>query len=509
MLPTTPGVTGHKNHILTSHGRPPWYGPDGRAINNAFVIGVAGGSASGKTYVADQIVKALQSLPSILILSQDSFYRKHNEEELALAFANELDLDHPSAIDTEMFAQCLKDLKEYKQTHIPTYSFVHHQRLPETKYLYGASVIIVEGIMALLDPALRDLYDLKIFVQCDSDLMLARRLRRDIKERGRTVDGVLTQYLRFVKPAFDNFVGPTAKYADIIIPGAGNMIAIDLVVNHVRRKLAERHANFRAELSRVQPALEEGWEADVRNWPGVVLLRQTPQLRGIHTILRDQETSREDFIFFADRLATLVVERGMDLLPYVPDSVETPTGAIARGLKLDARVCGVSIIRAQAPSHLQLLPSLTGGPLQAGLQRVLRDVPLGALLIQSDPSTGEPLLLHSSLPACVLDRALATSTYVFLLDTQIGTGAAALMAIRVLLDHGVQEGHIVFLTFLISQQGGPNVLRRAFPRVRIVTSAVDDVLRSGWSELDRETGERRRVWKIVPGMGYIGDRYYL
>ncbi|KZO96697.1 armadillo/beta-catenin/plakoglobin [Calocera viscosa TUFC12733] len=497
MLPTSPGVTGHKNHILTSHGRPPWYGPDGRAIHNAFVIGIAGGSASGKTFVAEKIVKALQSLPSILILSQDSFYRKHNEEELALAFANELDLDHPSAIDMEMFVQCLKDLKGYKQTHIPTYSFVSHQRLAETKYLYGASVIIaVEGIMALLDPALRDLYDLKIFVQCDSDLMLARRLRRDIKERGRTVDGVLTQYLRFVKPAFDNFVGPTAKYADIIIPGASNMVAIDLVVNHVRRELAERHANFRAELSRAQPALEDGWDADVRNWPGVVLLRQTPQLRGIHTVLRDKTTSREDFIFFADRLATLVVERGMDLLPYVRDSVETPTGAMARGLKLDADVCGVSIIRA-------------GGPLQAGVQRVLRDVPLGGLLIQSDPSTGEPLLLHSSLPRCLLHRNQASETHVFLLDTQIGTGAAALMAIRVLLDHGVQEGKIIFLTFLVSQQGGPNVLRRAFPQVRIVTSAVDDVLQSGWGALDEETGERRRVWKIVPGMGYIGDRYYL
>ncbi|EJU04632.1 armadillo/beta-catenin/plakoglobin [Dacryopinax primogenitus] len=496
MLPTTQGAPTHKNHILTSHGRPPWYGPDGLPIHNAFVIGIAGGSASGKTYVAEKIIQSLQSLPSILILSQDSFYKKHNEQELALAFSNEYDFDHPSSIDMELFAQCLKDLKEYKQTHIPIYSFVHHQRLPETKYLYGASVIIVEGIMTLLDPALRDLYDLKIFVQCDSDLMLARRLRRDIQQRGRSVDDVLKQYLRFVKPAFDNFVGPSAKYADVIIPGAANTVAIDLVVNHIRRKLAERHASFRSELSRAQPAIEQGWDAEVSKWPGVVLLRQTPQLKGIHTILRDETTSREDFIFFADRLATLVVECGMDLLPYVPHSVQTPTDAIAHGLKLTAHVCGVSIIRA-------------GGPLQAGLQRVLRDVPLGALLIQSDPSTGEPLLLHTSLPCYILHREQAKDTWVFLLDSQIGTGAAALMAIRVLLDHGVQEEHIIFLTFLISQQGGPNVLRKAFPGVRIVTSAVDELLLMAWSDVDWETGERRRVWKIVPGMGHIGDRYYL
>ncbi|KAJ2922828.1 hypothetical protein H1R20_g14210, partial [Candolleomyces eurysporus] len=161
-------ITSKKNTVLVSHGRPPcipenillttWalrYGEDGQRICDAFVIGVA--------------------------------------EELALAHANMLDFDHPDALDMPMFAACLADLKACKQSNIPIYSFAEHQRLPETKYLYGATIIIAEGIMALVDPVLRALYDLKVFVQCDSDLMLARRIRRDVHERSRNVDGILDQ----------------------------------------------------------------------------------------------------------------------------------------------------------------------------------------------------------------------------------------------------------------------------------------------------------------------------
>ncbi|KAG2131365.1 armadillo beta-catenin plakoglobin [Suillus clintonianus] len=492
-----------KNTILKSHGRPPWYGQDGLPVCDAFVIGIAGGSASGKTHVARQIVRSLGSVPSVVILSQDSFYRRNTAEEVALAHANQLDLDRPDAIDMPMLAACLADLKACRQTNIPVYSFAEHQRLDEAKYLYGAAIIITEGIMALQDPELRSLYDLKVFVQCDSDLMLARRIQRDVKERGRSVDGVLEQYLRYVKPAFDNFVLPTSRHADIVVPGSNNSVAIDLISTHVRRQMTERARHFRKHM------VSQSIECCLSTLDGsplsknLIVLPQTPQLKGIYTILRDGTATRQDFIFFVDRLATFLIEKAMEHLPYKPKTVMTPTGVDCTGKELNVEnVCGVSIIRS-------------GGPLTRGLQRVLSDVAIGSLLVQSDANTGEPLLLHVMLPKCLRERHLAVDTWVFLLDAQIGTAASAFMAIRTLLDHGVQQDHIIFVTFLIARTGGVTVLQRAFPGVKIVTGAVDEGLREAWLERYNEKGEGqsegdgRKVWIVEPGMGQIGDRYYL
>ncbi|CDO74973.1 hypothetical protein BN946_scf184945.g45 [Trametes cinnabarina] len=530
-----------KNTILTSHGRPPWYGEDGKHLSDAFVIGIAGGSASGKTHVARCIVQALGSIPTVVILSQDSFYKRHSPEDLKLAFANRYDFDHPDAIDMPLFASCLADLKAGRQSNIPIYSFTEHQRLDETKYLYGASIIIVEGILALHDPELRSLYDLKIFVQCDSDLMLARRIRRDVHERGRSVEGVLEQYLRFVKPAYDNFVQPTSRYADIIVPGSDNTVAIDLIATHIRRKIDDRSSYLRQRLAKIAPRdLSPGDPYD-QYFPNLIVLPQTPQLRGIFTILRDRTTSREDFIFFTDRLSTYLSEKAVEFLPFKPKSVTTPVDVTYNGKELSVEVrdhpyalevqcvyplpvfqhvCGVSILRS-------------GGPLEQGLRRVIQDIRMGSLLIQSEVHTGEPLLLHSMLPVCIRQRHLAQHSYVFLLDAQIGTGAAAFMAIRVLLDHGVPQENIIFVTFIVAACGGVRVLQRAFPKVRIVCGAVDPVLRESWALWDtpappeaqeNEPGtpatptvktkqeaeaEGRKVWVVEPGMGHIGDRYYL
>ncbi|KIJ66860.1 hypothetical protein HYDPIDRAFT_26280 [Hydnomerulius pinastri MD-312] len=492
-----------KNTILKSHGRPPWYGEDGLPISDAFVIGIAGGSASGKTHVARQIVKSLGSVPTIVILSQDSFYKRHTEEEVALAHANRFDFDHPDALDMPMFTACLADLKACKQSNIPIYSFKEHQRLDETKYLYGAAVIIAEGIMALHDPSLRALYDLKVFVQCDSDLMLARRIQRDVKERGRSVEGVLEQYLRYVKPAFDNFVLPTSRHADIVVPGSNNSVAIELISTHIRRQMNERARHFRKNMPirSVDECLKSANGA--QQGSNLIVLPPTPQLQGIYTILRDEKSTRQDFIFFVDRLATFLIEKAMELLPYRRKVVVTPTEAECTGTELDVKnICGVSIIRS-------------GGPLEKGLQRVLSDVAIGSLLVQSDAKTGEPLLLHVMLPKCVRERHLAEDTWVYLLDAQIGTGASAFMAIRTLLDHGVQQDHIIFVTFLVARNGGLAVLQRAFPKVRIICGAVDGGLREAWLEHYHTEGEGhhggdgRKVWIMEPGMGQIGDRYYL
>ncbi|KAI0926134.1 hypothetical protein AcW1_008379 [Taiwanofungus camphoratus] len=268
-----------KNTVLKSHGRPPWYGEDGTRISDAFVIGIAGGSASGKTHVARRIVQSLGSIPTVIILSQDSFYKRHTPEEIELAFASRYDFDHPDAIDMPLFASCLADLKACRQSNIPIYSFTEHQRLDETKYLYGAAIIIAEGIMALHDPALRALYDLKIFVQCDSDLMLARRIRRDVKERGRSVEGILEQY---VKPAYDNFVLPTSRYANIIVPGSDNGVAIDIISTHIRRQLEERATRLRHRLAEAGPRdlIPTGCMPDPdKEYLNLTLLPQTPQLK--------------------------------------------------------------------------------------------------------------------------------------------------------------------------------------------------------------------------------------
>ena len=164
--------------------------------------------------------------------------------------------------------------------------------------------------------------------------------------------------------------------------------------------------------------------------------------------------------------------------------------------------------------------------MERGLRRVIKDIRMGSLLIQSDDHTGEPLLLHLMLPTCIRQRHLARKSFVFLLDAQIGTGAAAFMAIRVLRDHGVPEENIVFVTFVVAAAGGVRVLARAFPRVRIVCGVVDPVLRESWAmwdtvpALERKRAEDdvvvpgtppaemegRRVWVVEPGMGHIGER---
>ncbi|KAJ3822471.1 armadillo/beta-catenin/plakoglobin [Lentinula raphanica] len=456
------------------------YGPNGKRISDAFVIGVG----------------ALGSIPTVLILSQDSFYKHHSPEEIELAFQSKFDFDHPDAIDMPMFASCLADLKACRQTNIPVYSFAEHQRLQETKYAYGATVIIAEGIMALHDPALRSLYDLKVFVQCDSDLMLARRITRDVKERGRSLEGILEQYLRYVKPSYDNFVRPTAAFADIIVPGQNNSVAIELISTHTRRQLQERSNSFRPKMVTSSLHAPSLVDAPLENDPNLVILPSTPQLEGIFTILRSKDTNNQDFIFFTDRLSTLLVEHALQFLPYSSHTVTTPTGVDSHGKKLVSKV------------NFDL-----GSALERGFRRVINNVPVGTLLIQSNSIDGEPLLLHSKLPVSIRHRSSAEETWVILLDAQIGTGAAAFMSIRILLDHGVKEERIIFVTFLVARTGGITTLRRAFPHVKIVCGAVDNEMREGWLEGDRgegnEDGVGRKIWVMNPGMGQIGDRYYL
>jgi uridine kinase len=191
------------------------------------IIGIAGGTGSGKTTVVHQIMNELPQT-EVGVLSQDAYYKDNNNlsfEERAL-----VNFDHPRAIDFDLLVQHLKDLKEGKIIEQPVYSFVTHNRTDDTVITHPRKVMIVEGILILTNPELRDLFDVKIFVHADSDERLIRRLKRDIVERGRDMEEVLNRYQTTLKPMHQQFIEPTKAFADIIIPNDKyNTVAIDVV----------------------------------------------------------------------------------------------------------------------------------------------------------------------------------------------------------------------------------------------------------------------------------------
>uniref|UniRef100_A0A8C5Z3R3 Uridine-cytidine kinase n=1 Tax=Marmota marmota marmota TaxID=9994 RepID=A0A8C5Z3R3_MARMA len=193
---------------------------------------------SGKTSVAAKIVSSI-NVPWTVLISLDNFYNPLGPEDRARAFKNEYDFDEPNAINLDLAYKCILNLKEGKRTNIPVYSFVHHNRVPDKNIvIYGASVVVIEGIYALYDRRLLDLMDLKIYVDADLDVCLARRLSRDIVSRGRDLDGCIQQWEKFVKPNAVKFVKPTMKNADAIIPSmSDNATAVNLIINHIKSKL--------------------------------------------------------------------------------------------------------------------------------------------------------------------------------------------------------------------------------------------------------------------------------
>uniref|UniRef100_A0A914CM70 Uridine kinase n=1 Tax=Acrobeloides nanus TaxID=290746 RepID=A0A914CM70_9BILA len=206
-----------------------------------FIIGVAGGTASGKSSVCARIMEQLGALRKrVITIAQDSFYRDLlTDEEIEKAQRGEFNFDHPDAFDHDLMLGVLNNLKDGKSDKIPVYDFRSHSRVKDQfETVDGADVILVEGILIFYDPELRNMFNMKIFVDADPDIRLARRVARDTKERGRPLTHVLHQYLNLVKPAFEEFCLPTKKYADIIIPrGADNDVAIGLIVQHIQELL--------------------------------------------------------------------------------------------------------------------------------------------------------------------------------------------------------------------------------------------------------------------------------
>ncbi|MEO6347576.1 MAG: uridine kinase [Aquaticitalea sp.] len=197
------------------------------------IIGIAGGTGCGKTTVVNQILNELPE-GEVGVISQDSYYK--DTSHLSYDERIKINFDHPRSIDFELLEQHLIDLRDGKDIAQPVYSFIEHNRTGDTILTHPRKVMIVEGILILTHPELRDLFDIKIFVHADSDERLIRRLKRDITERGRDLDEVLQRYQNTLKPMHQQFIEPTKEFADIIIPNNKyNTVAIDIVrtiINH-------------------------------------------------------------------------------------------------------------------------------------------------------------------------------------------------------------------------------------------------------------------------------------
>lgn len=205
-------------------------------MKNIVVIGVSGGSASGKTTVASRIKQECKD--RVEILSHDFYYRSHDD----LPFEDRVNLnyDHPNAFETERLINDIKLLKQEQEIERPVYSYKEHTRLIDTVRVTPAKVIIVEGFMIYENPELRSLMDIKVFVDTDADERLIRRIIRDVNERGRSLESVITQYIDTVKPMHEQFVEPYKKYADVIIPRGGmNDVAIDMLIHRIKAILEE------------------------------------------------------------------------------------------------------------------------------------------------------------------------------------------------------------------------------------------------------------------------------
>jgi uridine kinase len=202
--------------------------------NNILVIGIAGGTGSGKTTLMNNLIA--QFAGNVTVLSHDNYYKRHDEmtyEERCL-----LNYDEPAALETDLMARHLDQLRHGEAIDCPVYDFTQHNRSDETIRIEQKKVIIVEGILIFENEPLRELMDIRIFVDTDADVRLCRRIKRDVNKRGRTLESVLTQYQQTVKPMHEKYVEPSKKYAHLVVPEGGkNYVALDMIVDRIQRHL--------------------------------------------------------------------------------------------------------------------------------------------------------------------------------------------------------------------------------------------------------------------------------
>ena len=204
---------------------------------DSIIIGIAGGTASGKTTLVRRLKERFGT--DVSVVSHDNYYKAHNHmpyEERA-----QLNYDHPDAFDTDLMISQIEALRRGETIACPVYDFTVHNRAEETLLIAPTSVIIIEGILIFTDERLRDLMDVKIFVDTDADVRILRRVVRDVNKRGRTLESVVAQYLTTVKPMHEQFVEPSKRYADLIVPEGGkNMVALDMIIRRVEHHISQQ-----------------------------------------------------------------------------------------------------------------------------------------------------------------------------------------------------------------------------------------------------------------------------
>lgn len=431
---------------------PPWTEP--------YIIGIAGNSGSGKTSISQKIIQDINQ-PWTVLLSFDNFYQSLTLEQSKLAFANNYDFDCPDSLDFDLLVETIGNLKKGGKTTIPVYSFTSHNRTSKTNTIYGANVIIVEGLYALHDQRLLDMMDLKIYVDTDLDICLARRLTRDILYRGRDLGGAMQQWEKFVKPNAVKFINPTVQNADLVIPrGLDNSIAINLMIKHIKNQLALKSRNHLQRLKKLGVNIK--FDIDKFN---IKLLQNTNQVKGINSILFDTSTSRNDFIFYFNRMCGLLIELAQEFMTnYTNVDIDTGKGIYHGKKLLQNQYNAVNIIRS-------------GDCFMASIKKSFPEISIGKLLIQSDSTTGEPQLHFERLPHKLSDK-------IMLFDSQIISGAGAIMAIQVLLDHHVKEQDIILITYLSTEIGIRRIVN-VFPKVKIVVGKLSSM---------EDSNSNNKVW---------------
>ena len=280
-----------------------------------------------------------------------------------------------------------------------------------------------------------------------------------MRERARSLEGIIKQWFAYVKPVFLRYVEPQREVADLIVPrGMHNTMAITMIVNQTRRILKDKSIRHKAELEKLGKQVEDEPLSKNAN-----LIDRTPQIKAMATILRNPMTDHTDYVFYFDRLAALMIEKALDCHNYRAKKVLTQLELPYHGLQSAGTVSAVVILRG-------------GSAMETGLKRTIPDCLTGRMLIQSNYRTGEPELHYLKLFPNISEHET-----VMLLDPQMSSGGAALMAVKVLVDYGVKEKRIVFVTCLAGKQGVKRLLG-VFPEIKVVAANVVEDTEKRWVE---------------------------